>query len=260
VAELDEAIARACETWPGLSEPALRQRLNALGTDTGLEIADVAFALACARGDTAALTHFDKTYLPALRPALARVGLDDAGIDEALQRVRQELLAPREGGAPRVANYGGRGPFAAWLRSVAVRLGLKLREDGARNVELDSGVQLQAGSIADDAELAYMKKTYGQVFERAFRAALGALPAQDRLLLKQRFKHHLGVEDLGRVHGVHAGTISRRVAAARDALAKDTREAMMRELGVPKDDMSSILRMIESQIDVTLTTLESTEP
>ena len=134
-----------------------------------------------------------------------------------------------------------------------MRIGLRERKRGARFEELsDAG----AGSIADDAELAYMKKHYGAAFQSAFRSALAGLPAKDRLLLKQRFKHHVGVEDLGRMHGVHAGTISRWVTAARDALARGTREVMMKELDVSKADVSSILRLIESQIDVTLSTVE----
>lgn len=220
---------------------------------------DVAFAAALAAGDTTALARFDREHAPALRPALARIGLDDAGIAEALQLVRTELFAPREpaggdSGAPRITAYSGRGPLIAWLRSVAVRTGLRLRKSDARYEPLEA--DSTPGSLADDAELAYMKKTYGEAFQRAFRTALAGLAAKDRLLLKQRFRHHLGVEDLGRLHGVNAGTISRWVAAARDALAKGTREAMMAELGVAKDDVSSILRLIDSQIEVTLSTVD----
>lgn len=219
------------------------------------EADDLAFARALGAGAAEALARFDREYAPALRPALARLGLDDAGIDETLQRVRTELFAPRPGGEPRILGYSGRGPLIGWLRSVATRTGLRLIRTTPRHDELDDDAA--PGSIADDAELAYMKKTYGEVFQRAFRAALAALPAKDRLVLKQRFRHHMGVEDLGRLHGVHAGTISRWVSAARDALAQGTRAAMMKELGVAKGDVSSILRMIDSQIDLTLSTVES---
>ena len=255
---LDDAIARARQTWPSLDEPALRARLRDLPAEqlADLEVGDLAFALACARGDASALAHFDRTYAPSLRPALARLGLDDAGIAETLQLVRAELFAPRETGEPRIVGYSGRGPLSAWLRSVAVRTGLRVIRQAPRHEPLGDG-DAAPGSLVDDAELAYMKKTYGEAFQRAFRCALAELPAKDRLLLKQRFRHHLGVVDLGRLHGVNAGTISRWVAAARDALAKGTREAMMKELGVAKDDVSSILRLIESQIEVTLSTVET---
>jgi RNA polymerase sigma-70 factor (ECF subfamily) len=253
---LTEAIERARARWPKLDEQTLRERVAALSPETldAIEFDDLTFAVACAHGDPAALQTLDRDRLPALRPALARLGLDRDGIDEVLQLIRTELFAPRAEGPPRILGYSGRGKLASWLRSVAVRTGLRMIRTTPRHELLDEGAA--AGSIADDVELAYMKKTYGEAFQRAFRAALGALPARDRLLLKQRFRHSMGVEDLGRLHGVHAGTISRWVTSARDALASGTRSAMMEELGVAKTDVSSILRLIESQIEVTLSTVE----
>jgi RNA polymerase sigma-70 factor (ECF subfamily) len=54
------------------------------------------------------------------------------------------------------------------------------------------------------------------------------------------------------LYAVNAGTISRWVQAARDSLAGLTRAAMMRELGVGTVDLDSILRLIHSQLDVSL--------
>jgi RNA polymerase sigma-70 factor (ECF subfamily) len=73
-------------------------------------------------------------------------------------------------------------------------------------------------------------------------------------LLKQRLKHQLGVRELGAMYGVDPGTISRRVAAARDRLAKATRAEMIRDLELATSEVSSILRLIDSQIDITLST------
>ncbi len=71
-----------------------------------------------------------------------------------------------------------------------------------------------------------MKKQYGAAFERAFAQAFAALSVEDRLLLKQRLRHQLGVVELGKLYGVNAGTISRRVAAARERLVAATRSEM----------------------------------
>jgi RNA polymerase sigma-70 factor, ECF subfamily len=249
----DETIARARAAWPKLrgDEPAFRARLAALAEDEldGLDVAGVWLALACVAGEAAALAVLESDLLPGLRPALAKLGLDAAGIDEALQIVRADLLAPRPDAPPRLANYSGRGSLGGWLRTVAVRAGLRLQRSTPRHDELSENAP---GSIADDPELAYLKKTFGDAFHTAFGEALAALPAQDRLLLKQRFRFHMGVEELGALHGVHAATISRRVASARDALAEATRTAMMRTLGVDRADVSSILRLIHSELDITL--------
>lgn len=255
--DLRTAYACAREARPAIAVDEAQftehlTRLLAASGDDALEVADLYLALGCAAGDPEALATLEREHVPPLRAPLARLGLDASAIDETLQTMRAELLAPREGAPPRILDYGGRGRLGGWLRSVAVRTGLRLIRRTPRHAELDD--DHAPGSIADDLELAYMRKTYGDVFQRAFRSALQELPASARLLLQQRYRHHLGVEDLGALHGVHAATISRRVAAARDQLAATTRAAMMRELGVEREDLSSILRLIESDLDVTLST------
>ncbi|HEY3806766.1 MAG TPA: hypothetical protein VGL61_29385 [Kofleriaceae bacterium] len=252
-AAITAAIARARAAWPKLQgdEPAFRARLAAIPEAelVGLDAAGVWLALACVSNEAAALAALEHDLLPALRPALAKIGLDAAGIDEVFQIMRADLLAPRPDAPPRLANYSGRGSLGGWLRTVAVRTGLRLRRSTPRHDELSENTP---GTIADDPELMYLKKTFGDAFNTAFGEALAALPAQDRLLLKQRFRFHMGVEELGTLHGVHAGTISRRVASAREALADATRAAMMRRLGVDRADVSSILRLIHSELEITL--------
>lgn len=256
MADRSAALAAACEVahaaWPTLAvdDAAFCAHLATLQTDDhDLAIADVYLSLACALGLPAALAILEQDYLAPLRPALARMGLAPSAIDEALQLVRDELLTPRPGAPPRILNYSGRGHLAGWLRAVAARTGLRLTKHPERQDEFDD---LRHAPVVHDVELAYMKRTYGEAFHRAFAVALAGLAVDDRLLLKQRFRHHLTVEELGALHAVHAGTISRWVAAARERLIKATRVEMMRELGVGRDDVSSILRLIDSQIDITL--------
>jgi RNA polymerase sigma-70 factor, ECF subfamily len=259
VAAAEVAHATARGAWPAFAvdEDRLAGRLaelvrgepapaEALGQ---LSCADLYLALACAEGNAAALAVLDRDYLAGLRPILSRMGLSATAIDETLQIMREELLAPRPEAAPRILNYGGRGQLRGWLRSVAARTGLRDRKHPERQDEFDAGKHAGADH---DLELAYMKKTYGEVFQRAFVAALAGLAAEDRLLLKQRFRHKLTVEELGAMHSVNPGTISRWVAAARDRLVKATRAEMMKELGVGRGDISSIFRLIQSEIEITL--------
>jgi RNA polymerase sigma-70 factor (ECF subfamily) len=260
---LDDVLRRARAAWPTLELDPTRfaERLIAIaGDDPGivervveLDAGDLYLTLACADGIPDALAILDREYFTSLRGPLAKMGLDTAGIEETLQIMRAELLAPRESGDLRILGYSGRGHLHGWLRSVAGRTALRLIRKTPRHDELDEGAQAAAET---DLELAYMKKTYGDTFQRAFRVAFDGLAADDRLLLKQRFRHRLGVEEIGAMHGVHAGTISRWVAAARERLASATRTAMMRELGIDRDELSSILRLIHSQLEISLSAID----
>jgi RNA polymerase sigma-70 factor (ECF subfamily) len=261
VAAIEMATATARAAWD-FATPALDAQfaahVRALVIDDPdaaaivgkLHAADVYLAVACAAGVAGALSTLDREYLAGLRPALGRMGLSASGIDETFATMREELLSPRPSAPARILGYSGRGQLRGWLRAVAARTGLRVGLPRLDHDELDGN---QPGGGAD-LELAYMKKLYGDSFKRAFAAALAALPADQRLLLKERFRHKLTVEELGALHQVNPGTISRWVAAAREQLVKATRTEMMRELGVGKADVSSILRLIQSELEITLST------
>ncbi|MFT3697948.1 MAG: hypothetical protein QM831_32710 [Kofleriaceae bacterium] len=234
--------------WPEITVTGFEDRLAELADAD--HVTDLYLAFACARGDTAAIAALDRKYLAPLAAPLRKMGLDASAIDETLQIVRDELLVARTGKQPGILNYGGRGALAGWLRSVAVRTALRDRKKPERRGEYVEGGH---AASADDLELAYMKKTYGAAFERAFATALAQLEVEDRLLLKQRFGHRLGVVELGKMYGVNAGTITRRVQGVRDRLLEATRESMKDEVGT--DALTSILKLIESQLDITLSGL-----
>ena len=185
--ELDAALATAFEAahaaWPTLAiaDPAFGAHLARLMRDdiapaatlAQLAITDIYLSLACAGGDPAALAILDRDYFAELRPTLSRMGLAPGAIDETLQIMREELLTAPPEALPRILHYGGRGQLRGWLRSVAARTGLRLVKHPERHDELDEG---KHAPIAGDLELEYMKKTYGEVFRRAFAAALAACP------------------------------------------------------------------------------------
>ena len=270
VDELEVALARvraaAAAAWPALRAPtaafdahvaALVERDPARTQD--LVVSELYLAFACAGGDPAALAVLETAYLPELRPVLGRMGLASTDIDETLQVMREELLMPRANGPTRILGYAGRGSLKGWLRAVAARTGLRVKAPPGGKVAIELDETAHADGI-EDMELAFMKKQYGDAFHAAFGIAIAGLEAKDRLLLKQRFRYRLTVEELGRQHGVNAGTISRWVAAARERLAADTRAEMVRQLGLGRGDVSSIIRLIQSQLDVSLSALSIGAP
>ena len=256
---VEAALARAREAWPALEVlderfgDALAERV---GDDADVPAAiakmnagDLYFVLACAAGDATALAELEKRHLADVAGALERVGFPAAAIDESLQVLRETLLVAGEHGAPRILEFGARGQLRGWLRVVATRIAFRLARPARKNVAFDESLGEQAKG---DLELDYLKKKYGSTFQDAFREALATLPVPDRLLLKQRFALNTTVIELGALHGVHASTISRRVAYVRARLVTATREGMMRRLRLGAPEVSSILRLIQSQLDISL--------
>ena len=61
------------------------------------------------------------------------------------------------------------------------------------------------------------------------------------------------VDDLGALYQVHRATAARWIGAARERLAEETRRQMIEQLGIQPADYDSILRLIHSQLDVSVT-------
>jgi len=211
-------------------------------------------ACACARGEPAALRVFDETYMPDVSRAIARLRLPPEDVADVVQSLREQLLVGKAGGAPQIIEYGGRGDLAGWLRVAAVRAGLKKLRGKKNEVDVDDA-KLAARSMGDDPELAYMKESYRRVFREAFVAAMGTLDAREKNLLHQHFVDGLTVDELGTLYGTHRATAARWVQRAREHLLDETRAEFAKRAGVSPRECASVLRMVRSRIDVTLSRL-----
>jgi RNA polymerase sigma-70 factor (ECF subfamily) len=244
---------RASAAWPtvALAREDFLAHLQARGADgaQALHAEDLYLACACAKGLPEALALFERHHLPAARQALGRRGLAADVVDEALQRLRERLLVAREGAPPRVAEYDGRGPLEAWVRTVALRLALtELRERAAR-----PAADLESRLLpAEDASFEALKHRHREDFEAAVRAALAALEPKDRAILRLHLVEGVGVEDIGRVHGVSRATMTRWLKAARDMLEARARAELHQRLGVADSELHSLARSLLDQLDVSV--------
>jgi RNA polymerase sigma-70 factor (ECF subfamily) len=211
-----------------------------------LGITDVALALACARGDRAALVRFESVTFPSARPALGRIGLSDAEMDEVFQILREKLFVAEPGGTPRVVHATGRGDLAGLVRTMAVRTALNLRREDRRVVSDDSLVELIAPD--DDPELALLKHDARAELKRAFQDAVAALEARERNVLRLHVLHGLTIDEIGRTYQVHRATAARWLERLRDTLDRDTRRRLRERLGLDRGELESLMRIAQSRV------------
>ncbi len=208
---------------------------------------ELALVRAAAAGDEDAVRAFEREYLEPVAFVLARFESD-----ELLQRVRYRLLAEKP---PRILQYSGRGPLKSWLRVVLVREGLMALREKKREVDLDEADAL----LAEDGEIAHMKMLYGAKFKEAFAQAFSALEPLERNILRYHYLDGLSFEEIASTRRVHRTTITRMFQRIRDTLFRGTREAMMLEVSASDTELDSIMRLIESQMDVSLHRLLSSK-
>lgn len=222
-------------------------------------IADLALAFACAKGDSNALSAFDRLYAGELRAAAAKVR-DARDLDEAKQLVWQRLFVGDGHSPPRILNYSGRGPLRAWYRVALVRVLIDgKRQLAGQHKTLEEHRQLGVGQAALDPETEYFKHLYRQHFEQALELASQQLEPSERNILRAYYVENLNVDQLAVAFGMHRATAARKVSRARERLLELTRASLQQRLTVSDAELESILRLIRSRLQVSIRRLLETK-
>jgi len=264
-AELRRVLAEARAAWPGLTiapevfVPYIAERLpvdqDLTQSLTELRAGDLYLACACAAGREDALALFDTLFLREVGSYLGREAATAEVAAEVRQRLRERLFVAEGSQAPKIASYRGRGPLGGWVRMTAIRLARNLRrgQKGHRPIEGDGAPPLRAPGR--DPELAYLVRRYSREFREAFQRVLAGLNSDDRTVLRLYFLDGLTVRAIGALYQVNASTVSRRIAQARDTIRDETRRLLASRLDVGGTELESVLRLVDTQLELSLTRL-----
>lgn len=249
--------ARAVAEEPGVAVPTgfeafVQRQLSAQDVDsTRICAGDLLLALAASEGDTRALARLEQTCFGQIGRIIGHLRLSAEQVDEVTQRVRTKLLVADAGVAPKILEYGGRARLRSWIGVVATREALGLaRKDSKPRATDEALMKLESPAVGP--ELGYLKEHYREAFAKAFHHALRELSPRSRNALRHHYVHGLSIDEIGSVYGIHRSSAARRIGKARDDLLIGTRRQLVIELGVGRSEVESIMRLIESRIDVSL--------
>ena len=262
-------VARASwPAWPGVKPEAFAAYVRALprsedGAESSYEslrAGDLWLAFHAGQGLAPAIAALEASCFADLGHLLRARRADPGHIDEVIQRLRDRLLVAEPGSTPRILGYQGRGDLRAWVRVVAIRTWLNMKRERADGFGRAGGGGRVEGNIEDvlaaeagtDLELELLKGKYRELFRRCFAESVQALASGTRLLLKLHYLDKLSMEDVGKVLGVHRLTVLRRLERARAELSEGTKERLEMALSLARSDVDSVLRMIQSHLDVSL--------
>jgi len=257
---LAEQYREAAAAWPAFELPRARydehvwMRVRARSGEPAERVirtmpaVDLYLAAACCDGDAAALAAFRDTFVPTMRQALGKLGMSASAIDEAVQQVLVMVLVG-DGRPPQLAEYGGRGTLRSWLLTIAVRTGRRMLGLEAAAAGEDELAELPA-AVADP-ELALLRSQHRDQVRSAFAAAFAALGERERNVLRQYYIDGLTIDQLAALYQVNRATTARWVAGARLAVVTGTREQLV-ALGVAATEVDSIIRLVRSQLDVSV--------
>jgi RNA polymerase sigma-70 factor, ECF subfamily len=262
-AVLGDVLGAAQRTFPTFCLPAdvfvayLRERLPPdLPPPIALRrmhTSDLYLACACAHGHADAIAVLEERCLGQIDRALGKIGIDRDVIAEVKQEIRYRVLVG--GGHAEIVDFSGRGDLRRWIRVMATRQALRRQGRALREVATEDDELWQHLASFEPPELDHMKEFYRQEFKRAFEIALRALPRRERTLLRQHYLDRATLDELARLHCVHRATVARMLGRARELVLAATRNHLVSQLEVPSQDIDSILRMIWSRIEISLSAL-----
>jgi RNA polymerase sigma-70 factor (ECF subfamily) len=260
---LEAAMAAGRAAWPRITHDrgSFSAWTHAVGIDAGglaLRGSELYLASACVAGDVAAIAAFERDYLARLPRTIGRVALSPDLADELRQQLRLTMLT---GSRPRIGNYRGQGPLAAWVRVCAARLALKLKESFDQGVGHADDRAID-GLLARDAspELLAAQTQHREAFERALGESFRKLPARHKTLLRMHFLDGMNIDDIGVVFRVHRATVARWLVAIRQAVVDELRASVQLEIRAGSSEFSSLVRLVQDDVQLSLRRLLAEEP
>jgi RNA polymerase sigma-70 factor (ECF subfamily) len=252
-------VDAARAAWPDVRiEPAqvvefIAQRLA--GPDLAAALAtapaaDLLLAAACCAQEPSAHAAFD-AVLTEVDAAGASTRSPPDLIEDVKQLLRVQLLVVKDGKPPGIAGYRGKGPLRGWVRITATRELIRHQRKRAREAPSERPLD-EALADASDPVLSQLKAEYRHEFATALREAISELGAEDRTLLRQQIVDQLSIDEIGAAFGVHRATAARWLQRARGALVTTTQGRLAARLKVPVDEIESVIRLVQSQLDASV--------
>jgi RNA polymerase sigma-70 factor, ECF subfamily len=256
----ERSLAQLCEeaaaAWPGVVvEPAevVRELATRLvGEDavsaTVAAASELHLAIACARGDAAAIAAFDRAYLDIVPAALAGMKLPAATVEDVRAMVRDKLLLGDGDRPPRILAYAGRGRLRGLVQVTATRTAI----DRIRLEEREAELPARELAASTDVALSLIKAQYREAFAAGFARAVATASRRDRNLLRLHFLGGVTLEQLAQMYGVHRATIVRWLAAAREAVLAATRDHVAATLAPPGEELDEMFALVGSRIELSV--------
>ena len=257
-AVLHAHLTAAQAAWPDLklSHEAyvqfVAERCGSRGLAPVTLAPDLWLACACARGDAMAHERFYASFEPVAKRVLLRRGAPGHDLSDIKQVLFEKILLPVGESRPKIAEYRGLGPLKSWVATVtATSLLMARRAERRRREEPSPDDEPIAQSVLGrDPELAYLKSRYRGSVEAGFVTAIAQLHDRERVLLRLHLVERMSIDRLGAMYGVNRTTAARWLAKARERLLHATRAELRRRLSVTDRQCDSILKLVQSQLDI----------
>lgn len=270
---LDDALGDAliaqwetsAATWPDITiapEHFARELARRLGAPATVEAvmtalaqargSDVYLAIACCAGDSAAINRLDEIVGRELQRAAIKLRASPDQTVEIHAELRRILLVDEHERGAALREYAGRGDLRGYVRVMATRALIRAINRARREVVIDDAEFFDRVAPRSDPELGMLRTRYRETVDAGLRAALERLDDRSRALLRYQLIDGWSIDQVGKLYGVHRATAARWLAEARHVLGETIRAELAERLQIATDEVDSVVRLVQSRVDMSL--------
>ena len=252
---VDDHLRAGAAAWPGIVVEPSRFAAEVDRRGTALDVlkgADLYIAIACTDGNERAIEAVRDMLAGEVRFAASKTTASQDQLAEVTARLSRVLFVDEPERPAALRSYSGRGDLKGYLRVVATRELVKVVNRGRREVAIEEDDFIDRIVPHSDPELSILRQRYRDDVDQAMRAALAKLDERERALLRYAFVDGMNVDAVGKLYDVHRATAARWIAAAREQLGKKIRDELAARLKIDVDEVDSIVRLVQSRIDVSM--------
>lgn len=255
---LAKHVQAAREAWPNFDIPPdelaheIARRLGSSATRETLDkchAADVYLAIACGRGDEDAIRTFEATVLrDAMKFSQRHTGATDEQAAEVTAILRTQLLVDEPSRMAGCRGFSGRSSLKRYVTIIATRELVRIVKQGRKEEPLEHDVLIT--SLGLSPELSLLRSRYRDAVDACFRLVLEELSDKSRALLRFKLVRKWQISQIAAVYGVSLATAHRWFTEARDELGDRVRVKVAKRLQIPLADVDSIVRLVQSCIEI----------
>lgn len=268
-AMLVERFEAARAAWPAIELSRVefaRDLARRLGKDASPEAlatcrtADVYVAIAAVAGDAVATKQVIELLARELQFAARETRATEDQCNEVRGELHRLLFTTEPKRTAAAASYAGRSALATFLKVMATRELVRAVQRGRRETPHDDDQLFSLITPGSDPELAIFRARYHDGVEKAIRTALGKLVGRSRAVLRYQLVDGWSIDRIGQVYGVHRATAARWLEDAREELGALIRTEVGAQLGITVTEIDSIIRLVQTRLDLSLSGLLADKP
>lgn len=229
---------------------------------------DLCLILACERGAEPAWEELVKNFDGVVKSAARKISASGEDAEDLAGSIWAELYGLKQDKDGRVKTklsyYSGRGSLAGWLRAVVGQLAVDEFRKQSKLVQIEEDREFE--NLASEAaahednlkivahgqnpeELFSEKEAQRDVAE-AFREAIAALGAEDRLILKLYYFDDLKLKDIGAALGFHEATASRKLVRIQTEIRSSVEKLLRARHGWSETEVKRFLSETASKLGI----------